>query len=57
MNGGTCKGGINMVTCMCAPGYTGQNCEMSMKILRLIKQLKVISWIKQLRVIRVTLTI
>jgi len=26
-NLGTCNGGVNMYTCTCAAGYTGDNCE------------------------------
>ena len=27
-NGGTCKDGVNDYTCMCAVGYTGENCAV-----------------------------
>ena len=34
MNGGTCIDGVNLFTCTCAPGYNGDTCETSMKILK-----------------------
>ena len=27
-NGGTCKDGLNDYICMCAVGYTGENCSV-----------------------------
>ena len=27
-NGGTCEDGINVHTCVCAPGYKGTQCEI-----------------------------
>ena len=30
-NGGTCQDGIDIHTCNCAPGYTGDNCENGKK--------------------------
>ena len=29
-NGGACTDGLNNHTCKCAPGYTGDNCKISM---------------------------
>lgn len=28
MRHGTCQNGLNSYTCMCAPRYTGKNCEI-----------------------------
>ena len=28
MNGATCVDGVNSYTCDCAPGYTGQYCDI-----------------------------
>ena len=28
-NGGTCKDGVASYTCICANGFTGQDCEIS----------------------------
>ena len=30
-NGGTCADGVNSYTCICMAGYTGANCQTSMK--------------------------
>ena len=30
MNGGTCTDGVNSYTCACAPGYSGEGCEIGM---------------------------
>jgi hypothetical protein len=29
LNGGICIDGINSYTCICAPGFTGQTCDIS----------------------------
>ena len=30
-NGGTCLDGVNSYTCVCAPGFTGGNCEIDIE--------------------------
>ena len=30
MNGGTCTDGVNSYSCACAPGYSGEDCDIGM---------------------------
>ena len=34
LNGGTCTDGVNEYTCACAPGFTGDECQISKFALR-----------------------
>lgn len=36
-NGASCENLVNAYRCHCAPGFSGTHCEMSKKILNLIK--------------------
>ena len=39
LNGGTCVDGVNDYTCVCAVGYTGENCGIGKNIMgKLFKQ-------------------